>query len=220
MTCLTRSCCWPAESDRRWTPRLSHSNPLGPRWTHSRRCGRRQSGALRTVPRPGCLHSSGGSGPADAARTAPGPLPKAEKEIGLLGLVSHRTHVTLQRVRGYLLGGAAVLALLVAYFSAGFGRLVSLGCVLLFGSLPGAVVAAAQSAKTTQPVGGANVSIGSFLGAYVVPEIAPVFARTFTWALLVAAGLIAAALLGSSIAARLIRRWRPAPGAAAGRNAA
>lgn len=149
-------------------------------------------------------------GPAGVKAVAadPATAEKMEADVGLLGIINHQLHLQLQRVLIYFWVAAAVLVALLAYFSTGFGRLVSAGVVLLFACLPGAVLVPMvlqPGREAVHPSEGGSAF--DLIGAYVLPEIAPVVTRVYRGALLAALLLFAAALVGR-VAWAIVKRVR------------
>lgn len=139
----------------------------------------------------------GAKGVAAKQTTDPAERAKIERQAGLLALLNKNTHEILEQAFLISLGLLVLPLIGLVYFSAGFGRLVSPGIVLISISFPGAVIAGImQIAKhSSKPFGGGGTSaipalppesLEMMLGAFT-----PVFALVFALGvlLLVAAGI-------------------------------
>lgn len=132
-------------------------------------------------------------------RLTPKQLERARRDSALLRVFTRPTH---ERLGGIVLGLAAaslVVAALLLYFSAGFGRVAGPGLVLLLAGIPGLVLSAVIKSNEDARSG----------AGYVVSELSPLVLEPLRFqyvaVLGLGAGLLAVAGLG-----KLGRRLAPA----------
>jgi hypothetical protein len=133
----------------------------------------------------------GAKGVAAKQSSDPAKQAQIEQQAGLLAYFNKSTHESLQRL--FFISLAFLLLPLagLVYFSAGFGRLVSPGLILVLLTFPGAFASLmlAVSSSSSKPVGGESGQGESI--AIAVGSVAPSLALLFGLgvALLLAAGI-------------------------------
>jgi hypothetical protein len=149
------------------------------------------------------LYKGGGEGLAELA-TDPEMRLVVGQGVGILSFFSLETHLLLQRVLTILAIVAGVLAIPLIYFSYRFGRLASLGWVLLVASVPGAAVFGFLGWAFNPPPpapgseSGMTAMIGPLVGS-VLPPLARVISQTFLAALLAGVILLVLSLIGGLV---------------------
>jgi hypothetical protein len=126
--------------------------------------------------------------------------------LGPLGLLTQDSHDRVGRIFRYSLIPILVLAVLLVLFSRRFGRLGSLGVVLVVGAAPFAALwfTAKQATKNADPDG-----IEGALAEALAP-IAGDMSSAFLWLLALGVALVLAAVAGH-IGFALWHRFRPTP---------
>jgi hypothetical protein len=149
------------------------------------------------------LYQGGGEGLAELA-TDPEMRLAVGQGVGALSVFSLETHLLLQRVLNVLAIVTGVLAIPLVYFSYRFGRLASLGWVLLVAALPGAALfgflgwAFNPPPPAPGPEPGIAAMIGPLVGS-VLPPLARVISQTFLAALLAGVILLVLSLIGGLV---------------------
>lgn len=139
---------------------------------------------------------------------------KFVNDASLIGLISKEGH---DKIGGWVLAGFLVVCIIAAgaiWFSAGFGRLVTPGLVLLLVSFPGLILFSGLRAWVSQPaertVEAQDISQAFMAARGSFLPVAEAGQQTYKLAVLLGIGLLVAALLGKIIVHAVRRARQPA----------
>ena len=149
------------------------------------------------------LYDNGVEGFAASISSDPARQKEFANDAKLLGLASHETHDKVSIARVFALVAVLLLLVPAIYFSAGLGRLITPGVVLILASWAGALVfglskLAANSSPPDDSAEGMAGMIGQEVASYL-PTLAT------GWAVVFGTGI---GLLVAAASRALVRRWR------------
>jgi hypothetical protein len=147
------------------------------------------------------IYDKGLDGAAAQFTSNPAEQKEFKKNATLLGLFTSETHKTLKKMFTIVSIVAAVLLAAVIYFSAGWGRLVSPGLLLLVVALPGALF----SLILAHPPQDGDAPFAA-LPKELTDTLSSNLSHSYLYAALLGVFLLVAALIGKTITHHLHRR--------------